>query len=141
MGAARRERHDLAVMEAGGVDHHVVEMLPADLAVIHDDDIARREAGEPVALDPVLHGDAEIGEEDRQATLVLRDHAALRIDQSAAEIAHLVDHHVVGRLAQRRRHLVGVGIDGVAHDFDRDGIDHSRSASCTMICPLGSTTA
>src|SRR5262249_53331913 len=33
MGAARRERDDLAVMEAGRVDHDVVEVLPADEAV------------------------------------------------------------------------------------------------------------
>ena len=44
------------------------------------------------------------------------------VDQAAAIVAHLVDHHVVGGLAQRIRHLVGIGDDGVAHDLDGDGM-------------------
>ena len=95
-------------------------MLAADLALVHDDDVAGREAVEPVARDAVGHRDAEIGEEDRQAAAVLRDHPRLRVDQPAAIVAHLVDHHVVGGLAQRVRHLVGIGDDGVAHDLDGD---------------------
>src|SRR5262249_49108819 len=123
MGAAGGERHHLACVEAGRVDHDIVEMLPAHETVVHDDDVAWREAAEAIALDAVLHRDAEVGEEDRQAALVLRDHSAFAIDQTAAEVAHLVDHHVVGGLAQCARHLVGIGIDGVAHDLDGDGID------------------
>src|SRR5262249_59491149 len=63
---------------------------------------------------------------------------------AAAEVAHLVDHHVVGGLAQCPRHLVGIGIDGIAHDLDGDGIDFhglSPRASVTIICPLSFTTA
>jgi hypothetical protein len=142
MGAARGERDHLVGVEAGRIDHDVVEMLPAHAAMIHDDDVAGRKTREPVARDAVLHRDAEVGEEDRQAASVLRDHAAVGVDQPAAEVAHLVDHHVVGGLAQRRRHLVGIGVDGVAHDLDGDGVGfHVRSASVTMICPLGSITA
>ena len=70
--------------------------------------------------------DAEVGQEDRQPALVLRDHARLCIDQPAAEVTHLVDHQGVGRLAQRRRHLVGIGIDGVAYDLDGDGTGFHR---------------
>ena len=121
--AAGGERHDLAVVKARRVDHDIVEMLAADLAVIHDHDVARRETVKSVARDAVLHGDAEIGEKDRQAALVLRDHAAFAVDQATAEIAHLVDHHVVGRLAQRGRHLVRISVDGVTHDLDGDRID------------------
>jgi hypothetical protein len=65
MGAARGERHHFARVEAGRIDHDVVEMLPAYEAVVHDDDVARREAVETIALDAVLHRDAEVGEEDR----------------------------------------------------------------------------
>src|ERR1700681_621502 len=37
MGAARRERHDLAAVKARRIDDHIVEMLPAYLPVVHDD--------------------------------------------------------------------------------------------------------
>ena len=65
VGAARGERHHFARVEAGRIDHDVVEMLPAYEAVVHDDDVAGREAVETIALDAVLHRDAEVGEEDR----------------------------------------------------------------------------
>src|SRR5262249_26348632 len=69
VGAARSEGDNLAVVEAGRVDHHVVEMLTADEAMIHDDDVAGREAVEPVARDAVLHRNAKIGKEDWQPPL------------------------------------------------------------------------
>src|SRR5262249_27637548 len=75
MGAARSERNQLALVETGRIDHHVVEVLAAHEAVIHDDDVTGREAVESVTRDAVLHRDAEVGEEDRQPALVLRDHA------------------------------------------------------------------
>ena len=120
MRAVGGEADQLAAVEAGRIDHHVVEMLAADLALVHHDHVAGREAVEPVALDAVGDRDAEIGEEDRQAAAVLRDHPRLGVDQPAAIVAHLVDHHVVGGLGQRVRHLVGIGDDGVAHDLDGD---------------------
>src|SRR5262249_36207969 len=144
MGAACGERRQFARVEARRIDHDVVEMLPAHEAVVHDNDVARREAAETIALDAVLHRDAQVREEEPQFAFVLRDHPAFAIDQAAAEVAYLVDHHVVGGLAQGPRHLVGIGIDGVAHDLDGDGIDFHRlslRASVTMICPLSFTTA
>ena len=120
MRAVGGEADQLAVMEARRIDHDVVEMLAADVALVHHHDVAGLEAVEAVARDAVFDRDAEIGEEDRQAAAVLRDHARLRVDQPAAIVAHLVDHHVVGGLAQRIRHLVRIGDDGVAHDLDRD---------------------
>ena len=114
------EADELAVVEAGRIDHDVVEVLAADLALVHHHHVAGREAVEAVARDAVGDRDAEVGEEDRQAAAVLRDHARLRVDQAAAIVAHLVDHHVVGGLRQRVRHLVGIGDDGVAHDLDGD---------------------
>ena len=98
-------------------------MLTAYLALVHDHDIAGRKPVQPVALDAVLHRDAQIGQEDRQTTFILRNHARLGIQQAAAEIAHLENHHVIGRLAQRDRHLVRIRIYGVAYDFNRNWID------------------
>src|SRR5690606_29268909 len=45
------------------------------------------------------------------------------VDQAAAIVAHLVDHHVVGRLGQHVGHLVAIGDDGVAYHFDGNWID------------------
>ena len=120
MRAVGGEADQLAAVEARRIEHDVVEMLAADLALVHDDDVARREAVEAVARDAVGDRDAEVGEEDRQAAAVLRDHPRLGVDQPAAIVADLVDHHVVGGLGQRVRHLVGIGDDGVAHDLDGD---------------------
>ena len=76
-----------------------------------------------VALEAVGDDDAEIGDEVRHAADVLRDQFALGVDQRGAEIAHLVDHHVVRRALQVGRHLAGDGGQGVADDFERDGVE------------------
>src|SRR5215510_16412805 len=124
-------------------------MLAANLGLVHHHHVAGREAIEPVACYAVGDRNAEIGEEDRQPAAVLRDHARLRVDQPAAEIAHLVDHHVVGGLGERVSHLVGIGHDGVAHDLDRDRMGFvavhccpaSPSATSMMRCPASVTVA
>src|SRR5204863_8727093 len=43
----------LVAVEARRIEHDVVEMLAADLALVHDDDVARRKALEAVALDAI----------------------------------------------------------------------------------------
>ena len=146
MGAVGGEGHQLAIHETGRIEHHIVEMLPAGLAMVHDEDVAGLEAIKAPALDAVLHGHAEIGEEDGQAAAILRDHAALGVDEPATEVADLIDHHVVGRLAQRIGHFVGESDDGVAHDFDGDGMsarcvrhDQSFRAMSTMRWPASVT--
>jgi hypothetical protein len=109
-------------MKAGRVDHHVVQVLAAHAGVVHDDHIARGKAVQPKALNAVLHGNAQVGQKDGQAARVLADHAALGVNEAAAKVAHLVDHHVVGRLAQRQRHFFGVGDQGVGDHLQRDGV-------------------
>ena len=66
---------------------------------------------------------SEIGEKDRQRAEILRENIAFGIDDADAVVAHLVDHHVVGSLAQHGRHLVGDMRQAVAHDFDGDRVD------------------
>src|SRR5262249_12710110 len=51
--AVGREAHDLAGMEAGRIDHHIVEMLAAHFSLIHNHHVARREAVEPVARNAI----------------------------------------------------------------------------------------
>src|SRR5208282_3281555 len=93
----------------------------------------------------VLHRHPEIGQKNRQTALVLRNHAAFAVDEATAKIPHLVDHHVVGGLAQRRRHFVGISVDRVAHDLDGDRIYFhywsSPSCSVMMMFPQRSISA
>src|SRR5204862_5657266 len=49
--------------------------------------------------------------------------------QGGAEIAHLVDHHVVGGALQVRRHLVGDRRQRVADDFERHRIQFRAHAA------------
>src|ERR1019366_8347680 len=73
--------------------------------------------------------------------------SARKIDQAAAIIAHFIDHHVVGSLAERIRHLVAIGDDGVADDLHGDGMGfyftHAGPQACEAIsmtrCPVGVT--
>ena len=59
----------------------------------------------------------------RHAADVLRDQLAVGVDQRGAEVAHLVDHHVVGGALQVGRHLVGDRGQRVADHFQRDRIE------------------
>ena len=71
MRAVGGESDQLIAVETRRVEHDIVEVLATNLALIHDDDVARREALQPVAFDTVGHRDAEIGQEDRQPAAVL----------------------------------------------------------------------
>src|SRR5690606_2177429 len=122
VGTVGGEADQLALVEAWRVDDDVVQVLATDMTVIHHQNVAFGKTVEAVFPDPVLHRDAEVGEEDRQATVVLRDHTTFDVDEAAAVVAHLVDHHVVGGLAESLSHLVCVGDDGIADDFYRDRI-------------------
>ena len=77
----------------------------------------------PVHAHAVDDGRTEIGEKDRQRAEILRQNVAFGIDDADAIVAHLVDHHVVGSLAQHGGHLVGDMRQAGAHDFDGDRID------------------
>ena len=86
-----------------------------------------------VALHAVDDDDAEIGDEVRDAADVLRDQLALGVEQRGAEVAHLVDHHVVGGALQVGRHLVGDGGQRVADHFERDRVERPcRSRACVL---------
>ena len=94
-----QEAKQLAVPEKRRVDHHVIEMLAADLRVIDQKNIAGMDILQSVDFDAVLHGHAEIGEKNRQRALILRHRPPFMIDDADAVILHLVDHHVIGGAA------------------------------------------
>ena len=122
MRAHHGEHQKLAIVEVRHVDDDVVEVLPRHRLVIGDDDVARLESLRAVALHAVGDDDAEIGHEVGDAADILRDELALGIDQRGAEIAHLVDHHVVGGALQIGRHFVGDRRQRVADHFQSDRI-------------------
>ncbi len=110
-------------MKVGRVDDDIVEVLAGDRLMIGDDDVARGKALPAVALHGVGDDDAEVGDEMRHAADVLADQLAGGVDQRGAEVAHLVDHHVVGGALQIDRHLIGDRGERIADDFERDGIE------------------
>ncbi len=101
-------------------------MLPGDTLMVHQDDVARREAGTSEALDPIFDHDAEIGHEVRDAADVLRDQPSVHVEQRAAIIADLVDHHVIRGALQIDGHLVGDRRQRVAQHFERNGVEARR---------------
>ena len=129
-------------MEIGHVDDDVVEVLAGDALVIGDEHVLGREAVAPVLVHAVDDEDAEIGHEMRHAADILRHQRAVGQDERGAEIAHLVDHHVVGGAVQIGRHLVGDGGERVAHDLERDRIDldrHQGLSTAMMSSPVSAT--
>ena len=123
------EHHQLAPVEIGHVDDDVVEVLPRHRLVVGDDDIARLEAVPSVAPQAVGDDDAEVGDEMRHPADVLADQLAGGVDQRGAEVAHLVDHHVVGGALQVGRHLVGDRRQRVADHLQRDRVERNRHAA------------
>ena len=123
MRAHGEEANQLGLPEERRVDHHVIEMLAADLRVIDQKDIAAMDVFQPINIDAILHRHAEVGEKNRQRTFILRQGPAFVIDDADAVILHLVDHHVIGGLFQHRRHLVGGCFQSAANDFHSDRID------------------
>ncbi len=139
--AHHREHQELALIEVGHVDDDVVEVLPRHRLVIGDDHVAGGETILAVALEAVGDDDAEIGHEMRHAAHVLADQLAVGVDERGTEIAHFVNHHVVGGALQVGRHLVGDRRQGVADDFERDGIEGHAAPPTSMISsPEGATS-
>jgi hypothetical protein len=74
-----------------------------------DAPVARLEAVLAEPLQAVADDDAEIGDEMGDAAHVLGNQPALGIEQGAAIILHLIDHHIVGGALQIDRHFAGDG--------------------------------
>src|SRR5207244_3063758 len=106
VGSRRRESEQFTVLKTRRVYQDVVQMLPADTLVIRDDHIAGTEAVFAVPFDAVANHVAKIRDEVRYAADVLREQTPSRVEQAAAIIAHLIDHHVVRSALQDVRHLV-----------------------------------
>ena len=133
MRAHHGEQQELAAIEIGRVYDNVVEMLPGDGLMIGDDDISRGKAVLAVALHAVGDDDTEVGHEMRHSADVLTDQFARRVDERRAEIAHLVDHHIVGGALEIDRHLIGDGRQCIADHFERDRIELRHYASPTVM--------
>ena len=110
-------------------------MLSGDALVIGDDHIARMEAAHAVALDAVANDDAEVGDEVRDATHVLREQSSVDVEQAAAVVADLVDHHVERRALQHVRHLIGNRRQDVANHLEGDDVQRFASRRCHLTRP------
>src|SRR5262249_4558015 len=107
---------------------------------------ARLEAVRAEPFERIGDDDAEIGHEVRDAADVLGQQPAVLVDERTAEVADLVDHHVVRALLQVERHLVGDGRQRVADRLDGDGIGGRHACAPVVsiwmsIAPSGPTTA
>ncbi len=133
MRAHRQKTEQLAIPEKRRVNHHIIEMLAADLRMIHEEDVAGMDVVQSIDFDAVLDSHAEIGEKNRQRPLVLRHRPALMIDDADAIVLHLVNHHIVGGPLEHDRHLVGGGLQRAADYFNCDRIQRARqSLSCIL---------
>src|SRR5262249_17136119 len=65
-----QEANELGLPEERRIDHHVIEMLAADLRVIDQENIASMDVVETVDLHTVLYRHAEIGEKNRQGAFI-----------------------------------------------------------------------
>ncbi len=143
MRAYHREHEQLAPKKIGHVDDDVVEMLARDRLVVGDDDVVGLEARGAVPLHAVDDERAEIGHEMRYPADILRHQAGIGEEHRGAEVAHLVDHHVIRGPMQIRRHFGGDGRKRAANHFERHGIELVRHAAfpTVMISSPVSATA
>jgi hypothetical protein len=138
--AHRGKAQQLALEDERRVHHDVVEVLPTDIGVIHEDHVACGKTVEVERVDAVLDGHAEVGQEDRQSARVLGDDLALRVDQAHAVVVDLVDHHVVGGAVEHGGHLVAARDQRIAHHLERDRVDGVHPTFTTR-CPSWLTLA
>ena len=106
VGAHRREAGQFSIQEERRVDDDVVEVLSGHGLMVGDHHVARLEAVQAIAVNAILDHDAHVGDEVRNTADVLRHQRAFGIEQRATVVAHLVDHHVVGRALQVLGHFV-----------------------------------
>src|SRR5207244_5652114 len=95
VGAGSGESEQLAAFETRCVYQYVVQMLAADALVIGDDHIARMETVFAVTFHSVANHNAEVRYEVRDPADVLRQQAAPGVEQAAAIVTDVVDHHVL----------------------------------------------
>ena len=120
---ARQKRHEFTFVKKWCVDHDVVEVLAAHIGMVHDQHVAGLETVPAMGAHAIDDRGPQIGEKNRQRAEVLRKNIAVRIDDANAVIAHLVDHHIVGSLAQDGGHFISDMSQAIAHDLNRDRID------------------
>jgi hypothetical protein len=100
----------------------IVQVDAAEVRVVHEDAIARRQALRPIGGDGSRH---DVGEraQVRRLRERLRDGAELTVEERAREIAARLDVGRVRGAAKRRAHLLGDGEERVPDDLEADGID------------------
>jgi len=98
-------------------------VLPRDALVIRDHHVARLKSVHAVAGDAVANDYAHVRDEVGNTAGVLRQQPAARVEQAAAVVAHLVDHHVARGALHHLRHLVGDCRQRVPDDLEGNDVD------------------
>jgi hypothetical protein len=97
-------------------------MLTAHALVIRDNHIARLETVFAVTFYSIADHVSQIRDEMRHTTDVLAQQAAPGIEQTAAVVTNLVNHHVVRSPLQHVRHLIRDRGKHVPDNFERDNV-------------------
>ncbi len=113
-------------MKGRRIDDEVVEVLAAGAGMSCDDDVARLKAILAELGDAVSDRRIEIAHEQRQAAWRLCDQARCGIENSGAEVLHLVDDRAMRSSRKIDRHFFGVCDQRIADDFNGHGVDSDR---------------
>ena len=118
----RHVAEERSLVEDGGDERDVVQVHAAQVRVVDEDAVARREAIGPVGRDGPRH---DVGERAQVRRLGegLGDRAQVAVEERAGEVAAGLDVRGIGGAAERRPHLLGDGEQRVANDLEADGID------------------
>jgi hypothetical protein len=126
VGPTDREADQRIAEEHRSHHGHVVEVRAHGVRVVAEIDVA----GTQVLLaDVVLQradGLPQIPEENRQSR-GLGHHLPVAIEETHAEVEHLVDDRVVGRSEKGDLHLIARRYEPVADQFQSDGMDFVRN--------------
>ena len=114
------EQH--ALVEDRRDECDVVQVHAAQIGIVDQDAVTRRQPLGPVGADGARH---DVGERAQVRRLGegLGDRAQLPVEERAREVAPRLDVGGVGRAPQRGAHLLGDGEQRVADDLEADGID------------------
>ena len=142
-------REKLAPVEVGLHEAHVHQVGAAQVGVVDDVEIARREVAG--ALDHRLGAELHGADEDRQAELALRDElSGGGVVDAVGAVQRLRDHRAERRAHEGQVHLVAHLLQAVLDDREGDRIEagggwggaaiHGTGPASPMRVPCGSTS-
>ena len=115
---------DEGVLVEDGLDEvDVVAVGAGDVGVVDEVDVAVVHVFEADGADDFRDGELGDADEGGEVELALGDELAEAVVDGGGEVVALVDDGGVGGLDDDERHFVADGAEGVAQDFEGDGVD------------------